>query len=92
MLETVIDGVTGCFWTGGAEELAQAVLEFDEEAVDPEVLVTHAQRFGRQAFREGLTREIEAARARDVRPGERGASPFPPPDWFGAPSGILTAR
>jgi glycosyltransferase involved in cell wall biosynthesis len=77
VLETVLDGVTGCFWSGGAQELAQAVLEFDEEAVDPDVLVRHAQRFGRQAFREGLIREVEAARAHDARPGRGGRQPLP---------------
>jgi glycosyltransferase involved in cell wall biosynthesis len=77
VLETVIDGITGCLWTGGPEELAQAVLEFDEEAVDPEVLVSQARRFGRQAFRDGLQGEIEAARASDVRPGRGGRQPLP---------------
>src|SRR6202035_2033910 len=32
-LETVVDGVTGCFWSGGPEELARAILEFDDAAV-----------------------------------------------------------
>ncbi len=77
VLETVIDGITGSLWTGGPEELAQAVLEFDEEAVDPEVLVSQARRFGRQAFRDGLRAEIEAARASDVRPGRGGRQPLP---------------
>jgi glycosyltransferase involved in cell wall biosynthesis len=77
VLETVIDGVTGSFWTGGAQELAQAVLEFDEDAVDPGVLVRHAQRFGRQAFRDGLMREVDAACARDARPGPGGRQPLP---------------
>lgn len=77
VLETVIDGVTGCFWTGGADELAQTVLEFDEEAVDPDLLVANARRFGRQAFRDGLTREVEAARAHETRPGPGGRQPLP---------------
>ena len=34
-LETVIDGVTGCFWSGGPSELAAAVRAFDDAAVDP---------------------------------------------------------
>jgi glycosyltransferase involved in cell wall biosynthesis len=62
-LETIVDGVTGCFWSGGAEDLAQAVLEFDEDAVDPHVLVTHAKRFGIASFRRGLLNEVSAARA-----------------------------
>jgi glycosyltransferase involved in cell wall biosynthesis len=77
VLETIIDGVTGCFWTGGAEELARAVVEFDEDAVDAEVLVRHARRFGRHAFREGLTREVDAACALAPRPAIAGRQPLP---------------
>jgi glycosyltransferase involved in cell wall biosynthesis len=77
VLETIVDGVTGCFWTGGAEELARAVVEFDEDAVDAEVLVRHARRFGRHAFREGLTREVDAAFALAPRPAIAGRQPLP---------------
>jgi glycosyltransferase involved in cell wall biosynthesis len=77
VLETVLDGVTGCFWTGGPDELAQAVLEFDEEAIDTQVLVAHAERFGRSAFCQGLQREIDAACAHDVRPMLGGRQPLP---------------
>ncbi|MGH2866709.1 MAG: glycosyltransferase [Solirubrobacteraceae bacterium] len=62
-LETIVDGVTGRFWSGGAEALAQAVLEFDEDAVDPQALVAHAERFGIASFRRGLLNEVAAARA-----------------------------
>ena len=34
LLENVIDGVTGCLWEGGADELAEAVSRFDADAVD----------------------------------------------------------
>ena len=34
-LETVLEGVTGRFWDGGADELAAAVVGFDADAVDP---------------------------------------------------------
>ena len=34
-LETIVDGRTGCLWSGGADELARAVLEFDDAAIDP---------------------------------------------------------
>src|SRR4051794_10093547 len=34
-LETVVDGVTGTFWSGGAEHLAATVRGFDTDAVDP---------------------------------------------------------
>ena len=62
-LETIVDGVTGCFWTGGPEALAEAVLEFDEDAVDTETLVAHAAQYGRASFRRGLMKEIDTARA-----------------------------
>jgi glycosyltransferase involved in cell wall biosynthesis len=68
VLETVVDGVTGCFWSGDDEALAEAVLEFDEEAVDPAVLVAHAERFGIASFRRGLRHEIEAARSGQAQP------------------------
>ncbi len=73
VLETIVDGVTGCFWSGGSDELAQAVLEFDEAAVDPRVITQHAERFGIKSFRRGLMKEIDAACALDLRPaaGER---------------------
>jgi glycosyltransferase involved in cell wall biosynthesis len=76
-LETVVDRVTGCFWSGGADELAQAVLQFDDGAIDPEACVTNAARFSRLAFRAGLLAEINAARTRD---GGRDAAdrPFRP--------------
>ncbi len=60
-LETVLDGVTGCFWSGGADELATAVLEFDDAAVDPEACVRQAARFDASAFRRDLMREVEVA-------------------------------
>jgi glycosyltransferase involved in cell wall biosynthesis len=76
VLETVIDGITGCFWTGGPEELARTVLEFDGDAIDPQVLVRHARRFGRHAFRDGLSREIDAARRHDAPPAPGGRQPL----------------
>ena len=67
-LETIVDGVTGRFWSGGAEALAQAVVQFDEEAVDSDVLVAHAERFGIPSFRRGMLNEIAAARAELSQP------------------------
>jgi glycosyltransferase involved in cell wall biosynthesis len=61
-LETVIDGVTGCFWSGGPDELAQAVLRFDDSAIDPSACTSNAERFGTAAFRTGMLAEIQAAR------------------------------
>ena len=34
LLENVVDGVTGCLWEGGADELAEAVTRFDPDSVD----------------------------------------------------------
>jgi len=76
VLETIIDGVTGRFWSGGPEALAEAVLEFDEAAVDPKVCVAHAERFGSESFRRGLTNEIKVACAYDSRPVVSGQQPL----------------
>jgi glycosyltransferase involved in cell wall biosynthesis len=62
-LETIVDGVTGCFWSGGPDELAQAVVEFDTAAVDPEAWTRNAARFDRTRFRAGMTAEIARARS-----------------------------
>ncbi len=66
-LETVIDGATGCFWSGGAEDLARAVLEFDDAAIDPFACVRNATRFDRATFRTGVHAQIAAASAGEVR-------------------------
>ena len=60
-LETIVDGVTGCYWSGAVDELAEAVRSFDTEAVDPAKCVTNAQRFNRENFRRALAREAELA-------------------------------
>jgi glycosyltransferase involved in cell wall biosynthesis len=60
-LETVEDGVTGCFWEGGVAELAEAVAGFDTAAVDPEECVANARRFDRAVFARELPREVERA-------------------------------
>ncbi|MEX1141803.1 MAG: glycosyltransferase [Thermoleophilaceae bacterium] len=61
--ETVVDGVTGTLWRGGADELAAAVEGFDALAVDPAACVENARRFDVSVFREQLPRAVEAARA-----------------------------
>jgi glycosyltransferase involved in cell wall biosynthesis len=66
-LETVVDGVTGRLWTGGATELADAIRAFDTDAVDPQECVRSAARFDRSVFRRDLPREVE--RAVDRQPG-----------------------
>jgi glycosyltransferase involved in cell wall biosynthesis len=66
-LETIVDGVTGCFWSGGAEELAAAVAGFADTGVDPEACVRQAARFDSSSFRRGMKREIRAAFASGSR-------------------------
>jgi glycosyltransferase involved in cell wall biosynthesis len=67
-LETIVDGVTGCFWSGGAAELASAVLEFDDASVDPRSCVRNAARFDAGHFRHGMLGEVSRAFATDMRP------------------------
>jgi glycosyltransferase involved in cell wall biosynthesis len=75
-LETVVDGVTGCFWNGGPAELAEAVRSFDAEAIDPADCVENARRFNSDAFRRNLPREVDAAlAAAGERPELRARAP-----------------
>ncbi len=67
-LETVVDGVTGCFWSGGATELAEAVLSFDDGAIDPGACVANAARFDASRFRSGIREQIVAAHAKATEP------------------------
>jgi glycosyltransferase involved in cell wall biosynthesis len=67
-LETVVDGVTGCFWSGDAAELADAVAAFDDAAIDPQACVRQATRFASASFRRGLEREVDAAFAAEDPP------------------------
>jgi hypothetical protein len=62
-LETVLDGVTGCFWSGGADQLARAVLEFGDASIDPELCVANAARFDAASFRRGILTEVGEALA-----------------------------
>jgi glycosyltransferase involved in cell wall biosynthesis len=77
-LETVVEGVTGTFWNGGAEQLADAVRAFDTDAVDPLKCVESARRFDVQVFKRTLPREVERAVER-ARSSERGDRPGAPP-------------
>ena len=61
LLETVLEDETGCFWEGGPDELAAAVLEFDPAGIDPHACVGNARRFDARVFREALPREVEHA-------------------------------
>jgi glycosyltransferase involved in cell wall biosynthesis len=60
-LETVVEGVTGTLWDGGADELAAAVAGFDALAIDPAECVANARRFDTAIFREAFPREVDAA-------------------------------
>ncbi|MEA2374427.1 MAG: hypothetical protein QOD53_890 [Thermoleophilaceae bacterium] len=64
-LETVVEGVTGRLWEGGADQLARAVREFDTYAVDPLDCVRSAARYDSSVFRRALPREVERAMARE---------------------------
>jgi glycosyltransferase involved in cell wall biosynthesis len=61
LLETVLEGTTGCFWDGAEDELAEAVARFDADAVAARDCVENAARFDTSVFREALPREVEAA-------------------------------
>jgi glycosyltransferase involved in cell wall biosynthesis len=69
-LETVVDGTTGCFWSGGPRELARAVMAFEDGAVESQACVGNAARFDAAVFRRRMLSEVEAA----VREGPRSAA------------------
>lgn len=60
-LETVRDGVTGRLWDGGLDDLARAVAEFDDQAVDAAACVANARRFDTSVFSAAFPREVERA-------------------------------
>jgi glycosyltransferase involved in cell wall biosynthesis len=74
-LETVQPGVTGCFWNGDADGLAEAVARFDALAIDPQDCVANAARFDVEQFRRTLPQEVERT-LRDAD-GETRAERFP---------------
>lgn len=75
VLETVVEGVTGCFWEGGADALAAAVRGLDTAAIEPARCVESARRFAPGVFRNGLRREVDRAvsEARAARESGAGA-------------------
>jgi glycosyltransferase involved in cell wall biosynthesis len=82
VLETVIDGETGRFWSGGPDELARAVLEFDDSAIDPAACRAQADRFSRERFRASM---IDAVRAAIVQQSMHGdGAPMPRRSWTAA--------
>jgi glycosyltransferase involved in cell wall biosynthesis len=60
-LETVAEGATGCFWSGGPAELADTVRKFDVDGVDPQACVANAARFDTNVFRRRMLAEVERA-------------------------------
>jgi glycosyltransferase involved in cell wall biosynthesis len=76
-METVVEGVTGCFWSGGPRELASAVVTFDDAAVDPQTCTGNAARFAAGVFRRRMLSEVEAACASDTRPSLEERQPLP---------------
>jgi glycosyltransferase involved in cell wall biosynthesis len=77
-LETVVDGVSGTFYEGGAVDLADVVDGFDTYAVDPHKCVESARRFDVAVFKRTLPREVDAAVER-ARVEGRPERPAPPP-------------
>ncbi len=75
-LETVIDGVTGRFWSGGPPELTRIVLQFDDGAVDPDACTRNAARFDGASFRDGVKAEVQAACEDATRPPASGREPL----------------
>jgi glycosyltransferase involved in cell wall biosynthesis len=74
VLETVVDGVTGRFWSGGPEALASAVTQFDESAIEPRACVANAARFSHANFARNLLAQVDEAvmtRAGIERPDHR---------------------
>jgi glycosyltransferase involved in cell wall biosynthesis len=60
-LETIVEGETGCFWSGTAADLASAILSFDDAAVDPAACVRNAARFDAANFRQRMLGEVQIA-------------------------------
>jgi glycosyltransferase involved in cell wall biosynthesis len=75
-LETVVEGVTGRFWSGGPSELVRAVLQFDDGAIDPRACTSNAARFDGPSFRRGVMAEVQAACDDATRPPASGREPL----------------
>jgi glycosyltransferase involved in cell wall biosynthesis len=87
-LETVIDGVTGCHWEGGADALAAAVAGFDDSAVDPADCTANAAEYDISVFRQRLPREVQRA-LEETRHGEARVHPSHPPVLPGVPRRLV---
>lgn len=82
VLETVTEGLTGCFYDNGEDpaSLVAAIRAFDPGAVDPADCVSAAQRFSRERFQERLRAIVAEAvtRERSPRATERPAGGLMP--------------
>jgi glycosyltransferase involved in cell wall biosynthesis len=75
--ETVLEGVTGTFFDrSDPDALAEAVLAFDADAIDPHACVRNAERFGVARFRDGIAAAVGSAREHGIE--HRGARTRPP--------------
>jgi len=61
VLDSVIDGVTGTLYEGGAEGLAGAMSRFDPERFDHARIRRHAEQFGPELFRERFAKLVADA-------------------------------
>jgi glycosyltransferase involved in cell wall biosynthesis len=75
-LETVVDGITGCFWSGGPEELIETILGFDDATIDERACTRNAERFNKASFRAGMDAEVRAAFDSASRPAPRDRQPL----------------
>jgi glycosyltransferase involved in cell wall biosynthesis len=67
--ETIVDGVTGTFYErSDPASLVEAVLGFDDRAVDPQLCAENAQRFGIARFERQMRHAVERAFASDRAP------------------------
>ena len=89
-LETVIDGETGRFWSGGPDDLARAVLEFDDAAIDPAACRAQAERFSRERFRENMIDEVRAAVTERTIDGD--GVPTPRRSWTATAAPVQSRR
>jgi glycosyltransferase involved in cell wall biosynthesis len=70
VVETVIEGETGAFYTEPAlDALAAAVARFDPDAFDPAACVANAERFDVDRFRRRLKAEVALALEGEALPG-----------------------
>ena len=79
VLESVVEGVTGRFYDGSAEDLARLIREFDVAAVDPSACTANAARFGVDVFKRALPRHVARALgdAAVVERRDHGSRPTP---------------